>query len=173
MERRSKGAGAVFVVRRKRRQADFATTKRKTRSGVSAELPAPLRRLPRPPNWRPPVKWGPGKGDYEHEVLIGAGPYPLCPFGTSPLDKGSRPRRRFAQSLVGSRRSPAKRGSPGRGGARKRTQFSPLGGNGVEWTLRRRAAMGKVTRRPQTAEPPAITPAAPTEPAKLQAESHV
>ena len=26
----------------------------------------------------------------------GAVPYPLCPFGTSPLDKGSRPRGRFA-----------------------------------------------------------------------------
>ena len=42
---------------------------------------------------------------------------------------------------------PSEAGSPGRGGARKRTQFSPLGGNGVEWTLRRRAAMGKVGRR--------------------------
>ena len=58
---------------------------------------------------RGPRKWGPGKGDYEHEVLIGAGPYPLCPFGTSPLDKGSQPRRRFGSSPRASRRSPAKR----------------------------------------------------------------
>ena len=49
---------------------------------------------------------------------------------------------------------PSEAGSPGRGGARKRTQFSPLGGNGVEWTLRRRAAMGKVGRRPQAAKSP-------------------
>ena len=62
---------------------------------------------------------------------------------------------------------PSEAGSPGRGGARERTQFSPPGGNGVEWTqgelarrakrrwpgpLRRRAAMGKVTRRPQAAK---------------------
>src|SRR5699024_9397617 len=45
-------------------------------------------------------------------------------------------------------------GSPGRGGARERAQFSPPGGNGVEWTLRRRAAMGKVGRRPQAAKFP-------------------
>ena len=45
-------------------------------------------------------------------------------------------------------------GSPGRGGARERAQFSPPGGNGVEWTLRRRAAMGKVGRRPQAAKSP-------------------
>ena len=43
---------------------------------------------------------------------------------------------------------PSEAGSPGRGGARERTQFSPTGGNGVEWTLRRRAAAGKGTRRP-------------------------
>ena len=49
---------------------------------------------------------------------------------------------------------PSEAGSPGRGGAREQTQFSPLGGNGVEWTLRRRAAMGKVGRRPQAAKPP-------------------
>ena len=50
---------------------------------------------------------------------------------------------------------PSEAGSPGRGGARERTLFSPPGGNGVEWTLRRRAAMGKVGRRPQAAESPA------------------
>ena len=49
---------------------------------------------------------------------------------------------------------PSEAGSPGRGGARERTQFSPPGGNGVEWTLRRRAAMGKVGRRPQAAKSP-------------------
>ena len=64
---------------------------------------------------------------------------------------------------------PSEAGSPGRGGARERTQFSPPGGNGVEWTqgelarrdkrrwpgpLRRRAAMGKVGRRPQVAKSP-------------------
>ena len=64
---------------------------------------------------------------------------------------------------------PSEAGSPGRGGARERTQFSPPGGNGVEWTqgelarrakrrwpgpLRRRAAMGKGTRRPQAAKFP-------------------
>src|SRR5699024_3177518 len=48
---------------------------------------------------------------------------------------------------------PSEVGSPGRGGARERAQFSPPGGNGVEWTLRRRAAVGKVGRRPQAAKP--------------------
>ena len=33
-ERRSKGADAVFAVRRKRRQADFATTRAHARKGV-------------------------------------------------------------------------------------------------------------------------------------------
>ena len=81
----------------------------------------------------------------------GAGPYPLCPFGTSPLDKGSRPRCVLPNpSLLPAK--PSEAGSPGRGGARERTQFSPPGGNGVEWTLRRRAAVGKVTRRPQAAK---------------------
>ena len=71
---------------------------------------------------------------------------------------------------------PSAAGSPGRGGARERAQFSPSGGNGDKRTqgelarrakrkwpgpLRRRAAMGKVTRRrlrPQArfgAQPPA------------------
>ena len=49
---------------------------------------------------------------------------------------------------------PSEADSPGRGGARERTQFSPPGGNGVEWTLRRRAAMGKVGRRPRAAKSP-------------------
>ena len=44
---------------------------------------------------------------------------------------------------------PSEAGSPGRGGARERAQFSPPGGNGDKRTLRRRAAMGKVGRRPQ------------------------
>ena len=35
-----------------------------------------------------------------------------------------------------------------------RSQFSPLGGNGDKRTLRRRAAVGKVTRRPQAAKLP-------------------
>ena len=83
----------------------------------------------------------------------GAGPYPLCPFGTSPLDKGSRPRGALPNpSLLPAK--PSEAGSPGRGGARERTQFSPPGGNGVEWTLRRRAAPGKVGRRPQAAKLP-------------------
>ena len=86
----------------------------------------------------------------------GAGPYPLCPFGTSPLDKGSRPRGVLPNpSLLPAK--PSEAGSPGRGGARERTQFSPPGGNGVEWTLRRRAAVGKVTRRPQAAKLPRRT----------------
>ena len=54
-------------------------------------------------------------------------------------------------------RQTSEAGLPGRGGARERTQFSPSGGNGVEWTLRRRAAMGKVTRRPQAAKFPLRT----------------
>ena len=42
---------------------------------------------------------------------------------------------------------PSAAGSPGKGGARERSQFSPSGGNGDKRTLRRRAAAGKVTRR--------------------------
>ena len=91
-------------------------------------------------------------GDYEHKVLIGAVPGGVLPN----------------PSLLPAK--PSEAGSPGRGGARERTQFSPLGGNGVEWTqgeldrrakrrwpgpLRRRAAMGKVGRRPQAAKFPA------------------
>ena len=49
---------------------------------------------------------------------------------------------------------PSVAGSPGRGGARERSQFSPSGGNGDKRTLRRRAAAGKVTRRPQAAKSP-------------------
>ena len=76
-------------------------------------------------------------GDYEHAVLIGAVPGGVLPN----------------PSLLPAKPSGA--GLPGRGGARERTQFSPPGGNGVEWTLRRRAAMGKVGRRPQAAKFPA------------------
>ena len=68
---------------------------------------------------------------------------------------------------------PSKAGSPGRGGARERAQFSPSGGNGDKRTqgelarrakrrwpgpLRRRAAMGKVGRRPQAAKSPCGKP---------------
>ncbi len=49
---------------------------------------------------------------------------------------------------------PSEAGSPGRGGARERAQFSPPGGNGDKRTLRRRAAMGKGPRRPQAAKFP-------------------
>ncbi len=64
---------------------------------------------------------------------------------------------------------PSAAGSPGRGGARERAQFSPSGGNGDKRTqgelarrakrrwpgpLRRRAATGKVGRRPQAAKSP-------------------
>ena len=112
-----------------------------------------------------------GKATMSTKCSSGAGPYPLCPFGTPPLDKGSRPRGVLPNpSLLPAK--PSEAGSPGRGGARERTQFSPPGGNGVEWTqgelarrdkrrwpgpLRRRAAMGKGTRRPQAAKSPAKT----------------
>ena len=43
-------------------------------------------------------------------------------------------------SAKGSPPKPSEAGSVGEGGARKRTQFSPLGGNEVERTLRRRAS---------------------------------
>ena len=56
---------------------------------------------------------------------------------------------------------PSAAGSPGRGGARERAQFSPSGGNGDKRTLRRRAAMGKVTRRPQAAKSPAYNERSP------------
>lgn len=39
---------------------------------------------------------------------------------------------------MGSPRKPSEAGCVGRGGARKRVQFSPQGGNGIERTLRRR-----------------------------------
>ena len=100
-----------------------------------------------------PVNGVRGKATMSTKCSSGAGPYPLCPFGTSPLDKGSRPRGVLPNpSLLPAK--PSEAGSPGRGGARERTQFSPPGGNGVEWTLRRRAAMGKVGRRPQAAKSP-------------------
>ena len=100
-----------------------------------------------------PVNGVRGKATMSTKCSSGAGPYPLCPFGTSPLDKGSRPRGGLPNpSLLPAK--PSEAGSPGRGGARERTQFSPPGGNGVEWTLRRRAAMGKVGRRPQAAKSP-------------------
>ena len=57
--------------------------------------------------------------------------------------------RRFLNGVLnqGSQQSPAPAGLLGKGGARERTQVSPLGGTGVERTLRRRAAVGKGTRR--------------------------
>src|SRR5699024_45799 len=51
--------------------------------------------------------------------------------------KFSRMRRRSRQP----NRSPAQAGSIWRGGARERAQFSPLGGNGAERTLRRRGGV--------------------------------
>ena len=75
-------------------------------------------------------------GDYEHEVLIGAVPGGVL-FNLPCLPA-----------------KPSTAGSPGRGGARERAQFSPSGGNGDKRTLRRRAAGGKVTRRPQAAKFP-------------------
>ena len=91
-------------------------------------------------------------GDYEHGVLIGAVP------GGVLVNLPCLPAK------------PSTAGSPGRGGARERAQFSPSGGNGDKRTqgelarrakrrwpgpLRRRAAMGKGTRRPQAAKFPA------------------
>ena len=87
-------------------------------------------------------------GDYEHEVLIGAVPGGVL-FNLPCLPA-----------------KPSTAGSPGRGGARERAQFSPSGGNGDKRTqgelarrakrrwpgpLRRRAAMGKGTRHPHCA----------------------
>ena len=112
---------------------------------------------------------------------------PVMGSGADSPCQGEMARGRFAQSLVapgeaqrsgfaGKRRSKGTNAvfaaRRGRGGARERTQFSPPGGNGVEWTqgelarrdkrrwpgpLRRRAAMGKGTRRPQAAKSPAKT----------------
>ena len=76
-------------------------------------------------------------GDYEHKVLIGA------VLGGGLFNLPFLPAK------------PSTAGSLGRGGARERAQFSPSGGNGDKRTLRRRAAMGKVTRRPQAAKLPA------------------
>ena len=91
-------------------------------------------------------------GDYGHGVLIGAVPGGVL-FNLPCLPA-----------------KPSTAGSPGRGGARERAQFSPSGGNGDKRTqgelarrakrrwpgpLRRRAAMGKGTRRPQAAKFPA------------------
>ena len=78
-------------------------------------------------------------------------PIPSVPSGHLPLIRGVGPGGVLPNpSLLPAK--PSEAGSPGRGGARERTQFSPPGGNGVEWTLRRRAAVGKVTRRPQAAK---------------------
>ena len=83
-----------------------------------------------------PRNGGPGKGECGHGVPTLSRPRCVLPN----------------PSLLPAK--PSEAGSPGRGGARERTQFSPPGGNGVEWTLRRRAAMGKVGRRPQAAKSP-------------------
>ena len=58
-------------------------------------------------------------GDYEHEVLIGAVPGGVL-FNLPCLPE-----------------KPSTAGSPGRGGARERAQFSPSGGNGAELTLQK------------------------------------
>ena len=94
-------------------------------------------------------------GDYEHRVLIGAVPGGVL-FNLPCLPA-----------------KPSTAGSPGRGGARERAQFSPSGGNGDKRTqgelarrakrrwpgpLRRRAAMGKGTRRPQAVKSPCGKP---------------
>ena len=85
-----------------------------------------------------PRKWGPGKA-----VLWAQSAH------------RPRPRWRFSEFFPYLPAKPSAAGSPGRGGARERAQFSPSGGNGDKRTLRRRAAMGKVTRRPQAAKLPA------------------
>ena len=79
--------------------------------------------------------------------------------------------RRFLNGVLnqGSQQSPAPVGLLGKGGARERTQVSPLGGSGAERTLRRRAAVGKVTRRPPAAKFPIPVPAAADKPHR---ESH-
>ena len=133
-------------------------------------------------------------------AALGTCPYPFCPFGTFPPDRGNRPkgegfeiapafpfrgrcprRGRMRYPAPGAlaektRRTngpapaeifhpnrppkaapnakPSEAGLRWRGGARERAQFSPLGGNGDKRTLRRRAAMGKGTRRPQAAKSP-------------------
>ena len=121
-----------------------------------------------------PRKWGPGptppvRGRWPEgpEGVGWATMSTKCPSGAVPGGALPNP------SLLPTK--PSEAGSPGRGGARERTQFSPpggTGGNGVEWTqgelarrdkrrwpgpLRRRAAMGKGTRRPQAAKSPAKT----------------
>ena len=83
-KRRSKEAVAVFAARRKRRQADFATTSRR---GQSHSPPAggetPLRTTNAVRTLSP----------HPSRLRRAAFPYPLCRFATSPLDKGSRPPR--------------------------------------------------------------------------------
>ena len=67
-----------------------------------------------------PVMGVRGKATMSTKCSSGAGPYPLCPFGTSPLDKGSRPRWRFGDFAAAGKvtrpagRNPARRraGSP-------------------------------------------------------------
>ena len=78
----------------------------------------------------------------------GAGPYPLCPFGTSPLDKGSRPRGRFAQSLV----TPGEAQRSGFAGKRR-----SKGTNAVFAARRKRSGVDFATtsRRGQRNSPPA------------------
>ena len=59
---------------------------------------------------------------------------------------------------------PSEAGLLGKGGARKRAQFSPLGGNGVERTLQRRAAVDKVGRRRGGEISPSLVPPQRTDP---------
>ena len=100
-----------------------------------------------PPKGVAPRKWGPGptppvRGRWPAgpEGVGRATMSTKCSSGAVPGGVLPNP------SLLPAK--PSEAGSPGRGGARERTQFSPPGGNGVEWTLRRRAAAGKGTRRP-------------------------
>ena len=73
--------------------------------------------------------------------------------------------RRFLNGVLhlGFPTKPSEAGLLGKGGAREQAQFLPLGGNGAERTLRRRAAVDKVGRRrggeispspPQRTDPP-------------------
>ena len=78
-KRRSKGAVAVFAVRRKRRQADFATTSRRGQSNsppAGGEIP-PAYNKPNPKSAHPPqcAHWGTfpqGEGLYKKQKTPGS-----------------------------------------------------------------------------------------------------
>ena len=117
--------------------------------------------------YSPRAQW-PGRNCTQALLILRAGNSAACGRSASPVKGGPGERRLGAPERCSSGAvpggvlpnpsllpaKPSEAGSPGRGGARERTQFSPPGGNGVEWTLRRRAAVGKVTRRPQAAKFP-------------------